>query len=201
MAALMGALSLPILILNLLGGIVGGIWLATMGRWDLVGAGIGYAIVGPFAASIALLPSFLLAGPAAWALERKNFVVGGFFGLLNLLWTFAVMLFSAVFVFYYAMNKMAYGDPIWPYLLLAYATATSPWAFLAQKDLQAGNDNAGVPVFFLQVGCIAMGLQLAFVGDASVAALNIWCGVPMLIGLLVQVFFVVALSRPRNRYL
>ena len=43
MKALMGliaALSAPIMILNVLGGIVSGIWLAILGQWGTVGLGI-----------------------------------------------------------------------------------------------------------------------------------------------------------------
>ena len=47
MEALIAIATLPLLALNLLGGIVGFIWLAVLGEWGHIGAGVGAMILMP----------------------------------------------------------------------------------------------------------------------------------------------------------
>lgn len=61
----LAALSVPIMILNLLGGIISGIWLAILGEWGEIIRGIIFMVVSGIAISFALMPSLLFAAPAA----------------------------------------------------------------------------------------------------------------------------------------
>lgn len=61
---LMGAFSVVLLLLNALGGIVAGIWLAILGEWGSIGYGLMFVIGGGLLISFAMLPGMLLAGPA-----------------------------------------------------------------------------------------------------------------------------------------
>ncbi len=55
MEAIMLLAAVPLMILNMLGGLVGGIGLAIQGHWSLLFGGIAWLVIGGFALSIALL--------------------------------------------------------------------------------------------------------------------------------------------------
>ena len=63
-------LSVPIMFLNLLGGIISGIWLVILGEWSEIFRGILFMVVSGFVISIALMPSLLFAAPAALAIQK-----------------------------------------------------------------------------------------------------------------------------------
>jgi len=63
------ALSIPLMILNMLGGIVAGIWLAILGDCS-IGAGILIFFVSTGILGFVIMPSILLAVPAALCAER-----------------------------------------------------------------------------------------------------------------------------------
>jgi hypothetical protein len=68
--ALITALSIPLMILNMLGGIVSGIWLAILGEWGAVGTGILFFFVSTWLLGFALMPSLLFAAPAAYCAKK-----------------------------------------------------------------------------------------------------------------------------------
>lgn len=70
LVASFGALSVPLAILNMLGGIVSGIWLAFLGEWDPILSGLGFMIFSGFVIGFALMPGLLFAGPAMMFLEK-----------------------------------------------------------------------------------------------------------------------------------
>ena len=51
---------LPILFLNFLSGIVGGVWLATIGQWFILATGLFLTLIGWFLVSLVLAPWYLL---------------------------------------------------------------------------------------------------------------------------------------------
>jgi len=55
-------LSLPIMILNMVGGIIGGIWLAILGEWGLIGIGILLMFTSHWILAILMMPSLLFNG-------------------------------------------------------------------------------------------------------------------------------------------
>ena len=71
---LLAVFTLPFMILNLTGGIVAGIWLAVLGEWWAIGLGVGLFFVSSFGLALALMPSFVVAWPAAY-LYSKGFRV------------------------------------------------------------------------------------------------------------------------------
>jgi hypothetical protein len=76
MKTLMGlvkALSVPLMLLNLFGGMASGIWLAVLRDWSTLGLGIGSFFVSTFILGIVLRPSWLLVGAyAAHFAEREK---------------------------------------------------------------------------------------------------------------------------------
>ena len=57
---LMSVLAVPLMIVNMLGGIVSGIWLAVLGEWGAIGYGIAALVVSGLVLSIVLMPALLL---------------------------------------------------------------------------------------------------------------------------------------------
>lgn len=65
--ALVSACMVPLLLLNVFGGIAAGIWLALLGRWRELGAGIGLMILASYVLAFVLgvLPTLAFAGTVA----------------------------------------------------------------------------------------------------------------------------------------
>src|SRR5215467_12098840 len=62
--SLIRILAFPLVVLNMLGGIISGIWLATRGEWATIGYGIVVLIVAPYFLMWALLlPSMVFPWP------------------------------------------------------------------------------------------------------------------------------------------
>src|SRR3546814_1412099 len=72
---LMGAFSVVLVLLNALGGVVAGIWLAILGEWGSIGYGLMFGIGGAMLISFAMLPGMLLAGPAVM-MDKKGIKSG-----------------------------------------------------------------------------------------------------------------------------
>ena len=69
---IIGLLSIPLLILNLVGGITAGIWLAFLGEWKLIAIGIILFFISHHFLSLLLMLGFLFAPLVIWLYERKN---------------------------------------------------------------------------------------------------------------------------------
>src|SRR3546814_3081556 len=88
---LMGAFSVVLVLLNALGGVVAGIWLAILGEWGSIGYGLMFGIGGAMLISFAMLPGMLLAGPAVM-MDKKGIKSGFYlFGFLSAVYTFGVL--------------------------------------------------------------------------------------------------------------
>jgi hypothetical protein len=74
------------MILNVAGSIVGGIWLAILGQWKLIGIGVLLMFTSHWVLSILMMPSLPIAGIAAYLYERKN-PLGHLFGFISQLYT------------------------------------------------------------------------------------------------------------------
>ncbi len=156
---LMSAVTLPIMLLNIFGVVVGGVWLGILGEWGKVGIGIAGMVGGAFLCSILMLPGFALTIPglALW-------VKGGVFArllatpllLIGHSWTYVVMTAWAFGAFLLLFKNVSVYGSILPYALWAYGVATAPWTYMLQKDVQAGNDHGAIGVFFLQIACVLL---------------------------------------------
>jgi hypothetical protein len=196
---LLGAITLPFVILNVLGGVVSGIWLAVLGAWGSIGVGLVFAFGGVGLITIALMPGvFLFLGPASIA-ENKNKTAFLVFGFLGALWTMLVMTAWCTFVLLVFGNRADTGSLV-PHLLWAYGTAMGPIAFMAQKDLQAGNEHGGISCFFAQLG-LAITIVTALTRQVHYLHIAGIIGTCMVIGLLLQLVMVVSATKSRREYL
>ena len=158
------ALTVPIMILNLLGGIVSGIWLAILGEWGEIFRGILFMVISGFAISLALMPSLFFAIPAAKAIEKGKKILGMFFGSLSVLYTFALMTIWCLWIMWLFISSTTDNSLI-PLLIWSSGVALAPWMWLAQKDQQVGggNEYSMFTLFFAQISYI-LGMILFFLG-------------------------------------
>ncbi len=196
-ARLLSVLAVPLGILNMFGGIVSGIWLAILGEWGLIGYGILALLISGMGIGLAMAPGLIFAGPAAVMLEKGNKIGGYFFGLLSTIYTVGVLTAWCILVLIY-YTKHADADSIIPVLIWSYGIATGPIVWLAQKDLQSGNEYAMITTFFIEVAYILTILAILLVGVSLLNVLVLF-GVVMSIGLIVQ-FSVAYLAEKSQAY-
>jgi len=194
MQALITLLVLPLMLLNFLGGIVGAIWLMAMGEWGVLGVALMATIFGAIACGFALMPGMLIAAPAILLYEKGGAarIASYPLMLIGLLWTFAVMSVWALGWFAYFL-KRADGSSLVPMLLVAFSVATGPWAYMAQKESQGGNDQSSFTTFFLHLACAFLFVMLAFGGAHPFTALTAFV-VVMGIALLLNLGMAIAMA-------
>ena len=194
---LLSVLAAPLAILNMFGGIISGIWLAILGKWGLIGYGILALIVSGMGLGLAMVPGLIFAGPAAVMLEKGNKIGGYFFGLLSIIYKVGVLTAWCILVLVY-YTKHADADSLIPVLIWSYGIATGPISWLAQKELQSGNEHATIITFFIEVAYILTILAILLVGISLLNVLILF-GVVMSIGLIVQ-FSVAYLAENSQAY-
>lgn len=199
MQAIIFVLFVPLILLNMLSGLVGGIWLAFQGEWALVGFGVLYMIIAPFFLGLAMLPSLAFGAPAAMAAERNHPIVAILVGLPAIIWTFAVIALSCVWSFEAAAVRA--NDALIPHVLWGYAVALAPWMYMASKEDRAGSGTS-VPIFFAQLGTISMAIAtLTNPDDTSFLRLLMWFLPFAVAGLCVQLLAVVLTAVSYRRHL
>lgn len=145
------ALAPIIAVVNFAGGIVGGIWAAISGDWWAIGYAFLGIVVSPWVISILLMPGIAIAAAGAAAAERgRRFAARMIFALSSL---YQVVLMGAWALFLTAaFLGHSRSSPLLPMVLLAYGASVAPWAFLASKDQQFGNEYSAISVFLFQTG-------------------------------------------------
>jgi len=162
LVTLMAALSLPIAILNMFGGVTAGIWLACLGEWKAIGFGLLLLVSSHFLLAFVLMPGFVFALPAVKAIESGRTVIGGLVGSLSVIYTTTVIVVWSYLMLRYFHGRASEASEI-PLLLWSYGAATGPWVFMASKDQQSqdgGNVHSTFHVFFLSLGYICCILAL-----------------------------------------
>lgn len=172
------------MLLNLLGGIIGGIGLIFQGEWSLFFLGLGWSFLGVYVLSLALLPGMIFVPIAAWAEKRNNTALVLLAALPAMFWTYLVVAASCVFVF---MNVVDDSDADMFHLLWGYAAATGPWAFLAREDAKTGNDHAAMTSFFAQIGVISM-MVATFIEPSGTDFFRLiyWFAPALIVGVVLQ---------------
>jgi hypothetical protein len=183
-SATLTALTVPIAILNMTGGIVSGIWLAILGEWGEIIRGIILIVVSGFTISFALMPGLLFAGPAALAMEKSKKILGIFFGSLSVLYTVELITVWCILIMWFFVTSATERSLI-PMLIWSYGVALAPWMWLAQKDQQGGGNEFSIfTTFFAQLSYI-LSMIMFFLG-ATLGAIAIIFGLIMLLGSILQ---------------
>ncbi len=198
MQALVTLLTVPLMLLNLFGGIGSGIWLAILGEWWAIGYGIAALFVSHFFLGIILMPGLLVGAPAAVLLEKGKTFLAFPFVSLSLIYTYAIIIVWCMFVFYFFISKAGY-DAFFPLLIWSYGVALGPWMYMARADLQTDPDAASImTTFFAQVAYIIIALVAIFSGTTFVE-LGMIFGSIMLVAMLIQTGIAFASLREAKR--
>ena len=155
-SGLLAALVIPFMLLNLLGGVVGGIWLIFIGQWHIFFLGIAIAAFGSFAASLLLAPGLGAMALGLMALERDRNLIGWLMMSLNGLWTGLIILVWEVSMFVTFGHRVTSSDAI-PVWLWAYGAATGVWSYMASKEQQSdGGSAAPLQAFAAQIAFLVL---------------------------------------------
>ena len=199
MKALMGlvvALSIPLMILNMLGGIASGIWLAVLRDWGTLGLGIGLVIASSLIVGFALMPAALLAAPAAYFAERGKMIGLAFFGALSSLYTLVLITVWCCGVLFLLVKDASAANFI-PRLIWSYGVATGPWGSMALKQGNSEDGSAATfAVFLSQLAYLVIMLLLIFFPDSisRLVALKVFAGF-MLVAFVIQMTLSILLLR------
>lgn len=197
MQAIIMVLMIPLIALNMLGGIGSGIWLAILGEWWAIGYGLLGIFGSAFVLSFVLMPGVAFAGPAAMLAERGKTILALPFLFLSGLYTYAVVTVWCVLVFYFFMRHANHTN-LWPLLIWSFGVATAPWSYMASKEAQGGSGaGSAFATFFCQVAYVAMCLVFVF-RQSTVIELGIVFASVMGIGLLITTTVGLAALRERS---
>lgn len=143
-------LTVPIMFLNFAGGIVGGIWLAFLGEWKLIGIGIFLLFTSHWILSILMMPGIPIAGIAAHLFEKKH-PLGHLVGYLAQLYTNILIVGTCVLAFFICSSfyRGVIGFGYIPYLLWSWGMALGPWQFFASKEPE--NEFSAITLFSASV--------------------------------------------------
>lgn len=195
----LSGLIIPIGLFNMFGGIVSGIWLAILGEWNLIGYGILALLVSGVGLSFVMAPGLIfLTGPAVILLEKGHKISGSIFGLLSAFYTNGILTAWCILVLFYFINHTN-ADSIIPGFIWSYGIATSPIAWLAQKDQQSGNKYSMITTFFISLAYILTILAILLAG-ASLMNILILFGVIMSISLIVEFSIAYLADKSREYY-
>ena len=191
-------LTVPLGLINIFGAIVSDIWLAILGEWGIIGYGIAALFVSGIGLGIAMMPGLLLAAPAA-ALQEKGKMFGFYmFGFLSALYTIAILTVWCIAILLF-FTKQANADSIIPILIWSYGVATAPIAWMAQKEMQGGNEFSMISTFFAQVAYILVIIAILLF-RVSLLDVTILFGVVMFFGLLIQFRIASQIERESEYY-
>ncbi|MCX5632316.1 MAG: hypothetical protein NTW93_01350 [Phycisphaerae bacterium] len=143
-------LSIPILILNMVSGIIAGIWLAFLGEWRLILIGILLIFTSHFYISILMLPALLFVPIGVRLYEKKN-PLAYLFLFLSEFYTNLLIVGTCAFAFFICVRF--YGSEskfgLIPYLLWSWNMAMGPWQFLQSKEPE--NEFSAITLFITMI--------------------------------------------------
>ncbi|MEJ5330842.1 MAG: hypothetical protein WHT07_11895 [Desulfobaccales bacterium] len=121
--------------LNLLSGIIGGIWLAILGEWRLIGYGFLFMIFLPIILSFLMVPGIAISGLALYLFEKKSKLTF-IFQFLSITYTNLLMVITCIFAFIFCSSFYTGGINLnyVPYLLWSWGMALGPWQYFASKE-------------------------------------------------------------------
>ncbi len=179
------AVAIPLGVLNLLGGIVSGIWLAILGEWGTIGIGLLVGFIATSVLGFALIPAMLLAAPAIAFEEKGNQFGIMFCSILGAIYTIGVMTVWCLGVLFFFGKGLTDANFI-PTLIWSYGVAIGPWSYMASKEAQGGSGEfySLLLTFFAEIGYVAI---ILFVLFSSITA---WQAVKIFLSFMVIAFMI-----------
>ncbi len=155
----MALFTIPIMVLNTLGGIISGMWLMILGEWWALGYGFGLLLFSIFGLSFLLLPGLLIGAPTIYFLSKRMPVLAYPFAFLSSLYTVGVITGWCIWVLHLYLQH-ADSRSFFPLLLWSYGTATGPWTWMASKEQD--NFASLISATAAQIGYIVIMVMVAF---------------------------------------
>lgn len=176
--------SVPLGLLNVLVGIVAGIWLAILGRWDLLGYGLlAIFVAGLVAAGFARRPGLLLDVPAIERRRSAHRLWIAFLSVLGSGYRVAVITGWCVGVLVFFAWRGS-GDEV-AALTWSYTIAAGPIVWMDQNEIQGGGGrHAAVITLFAQLAYVLVVLGMVFGELVLGQAAGLFAAI-MVIGLMV----------------
>lgn len=193
MSAVMGlvnVLLVPLMVLDVFGGVVSGIWLLIIGDWRSVLLGIGIVIVSSFSLSILMLPSLLFAGLAALG-KRGGRIIAV---VLSLLYIGAIIVIWCSVVLFLFGRQLSPKNLV-PVMIWSHGVAVGPWAYLASHE---DNPHSMLSTFFADLGYVVV-LLMVFFGSPSFLDLVLVLAGFMLVAQVTNLVLAVILIREEER--
>lgn len=198
MQAFFALLAIPFMLLNMLGGIASGIWLAILGQWWALGLGLAGLFLSSTLIGFAMMPGLIFAAPAAMLIEKGKVLTAAPLIFLSQLYTYAVVVVWCGFVFG-AFMASATPSSFWPLLIFSYGVATGPITYLAQREQQTGGgDAAGMTAVFTQLAYVVAALVRGLSSTSTFGVELVFCGI-MLFGLLAQTGLAIGVMLEQKR--
>jgi len=185
-------LGIPIMMMNLLGGFVSGIWLAILGEWKAIGLGFLSIFCATFILGFALMPSLMFAVPAAKVIEKGKIGLGMVLGMPAALYTVGVMIAWCYAVFR-GFDGMADDSSRIPMLIWSYGVATVPWAHMKESQGGDGFNPSAIHTLFISIGYLLM-IVMTLVFGAELATAIMGLCVVMLCSFVVNLVGAAAIS-------
>lgn len=158
----MAVLPVGIMVLNVFGLIVSGIWLAWLGMWSDLRWGIGLMIVGGLCLAVLLTPSFAFIAAAGVWIERNRhsrIIVPLCVLLGSLCLIAAIALWCLNVLWLFAAD--ASEQTVIPLLLWSYGVAILPIMVIVGEDARHNQESsAGFTAFFINLAYIVAGLRV-----------------------------------------
>ena len=203
MKALLGlinVLSLPLMVLNLLGGIVSGIWLAILGEWGTIGWGILAIGISTFGISLALMPVMLLAVPVVWSEKKGKSLLSLLLSSLGGLYTLGVLSAWCLGVLFFFTKEVTHSGLI-PTLIWSYGVAIGPWSYMASKERPGGGSEfySLLATFFAEIAYVSIILIGLFTSITRGQAIIIFLTI-MAIAFMTQLFVAYVIEKTKNAY-
>lgn len=198
--SLLRALLLPLVLINMLGWVVSGIWLAWLGEWRTIGLGLVFLLASLTMLGLALVPSLLISGAAAACFQRRQIAPYILLHAISGLYVIGIQTVWCCGVLFFFTESLSQEKRI-PTLLWSYAIATAPWSFMASKDRGEQPEQGFASRLSSFLGQVAYLVIVMVILNSSItqsSAVAIFAAI-MLIGLALQLALGVAMQREYAR--
>ena len=153
-------LCVPLIVLNVLGGITSGTWLAILGEWATIAYGILILLIAPSLLRWSLLlPSAFFAWPMKYFSDKGKTFGTVVTASLSNVYTIALMTIWCCGIFFLFMMQADASNVIL-HLIWSYGVAIGPWGYLASKD--PDNVASAIPTFLAELAYITLMLSVLF---------------------------------------
>ncbi len=171
LGALMNASLVPIALLNILGGLAGGIWLLVLGEWRAVLAGFIVCFMFPWLYTfLGMIPITIFAMPAFRLNEKKDKNLALTLLFLNSFTTHVFgLLWGGIIIFYSIAYSTESKHFILPYFMFGWSVAIGPFQFMLSKELpNSMGSSAALYLYQLSYLIMAVFFFLGVLGFAPV---------------------------------